>query len=592
MGVSGLLPILKPVIEDAHVRDFAGKKLAIDAFAWLHKAAFTCAYELAMGMPTDKYVHYIMQRVEMMRSLDVTPLLVFDGMSMPAKKVTNDQRSQMRSQHIARGQALAHEGNRTAATDAFQKGISIRSDMIRRTQRALREAGVEFIVAPYEADVQMAYMNREGLVDGVVTEDSDLVVYGAKRILFKMDKHGAAQLYCESSRGSIDSPSMRGFTNEDFVYMCILAGCDMLPSMPGMGIKKAAHLLSTYKKIDRVFNRIRHMDTFDMPEDYTDDFWKAFLTFRHARAYDPRTKRLDYLNQLPKHWDVDGEDGEEAIGPEISDELARGIATGEINPRTRKPYDADVQKPSRTARLVPRAPVVERPNRSMDSYVRKQEPKQQNQPAPLAQGQAKQGVKRRAQPLHPKGGSSARRARSSAPVTPAASPEAADLRPQTANPFVETQVPAPVPAAKQAAAEAKSRFFAARPAPAAPAAAPAPALAPASASSSPKPPLFVPESPLQSEMPPPQAEPRAREAEQTNLFSVRARLPALRTFSALLSCVRDRLQNYRHNDPQAPVSATSATSATAKHRPTERGRKSGQGAATASKPSSSCPVRN
>ena len=100
MGVSGLLPILKPVIEDAHVRDFAGKKLAIDAFAWLHKAAFTCAYELAMGMPTDKYVHYIMQRVEMMRSLDVTPLLVFDGMSMPAKKVTNDQRSQMRASSL------------------------------------------------------------------------------------------------------------------------------------------------------------------------------------------------------------------------------------------------------------------------------------------------------------------------------------------------------------------------------------------------------------------------------------------------------------------------------------------------------------
>ena len=76
---------------------------------------------------------------------------------------------------------------------------------------------------------------------------------------------------------------------------------------------------------------------------------------------------------------------------------------------------------------------------------------------------------------------------------------------------------------------------------------------------------------------------------QTNLFSVRARLPALRAFSALLSCVRDRLQNYRHNDPQAPVSVTSAT---AKQRPTEGGRKSGQGAAAASKPSSSCPVRN
>ena len=54
MGIQGLLPILRPVIEDAHVREFKGKTLGIDTFAWLHKAAFTCAYELGMNIKTDK----------------------------------------------------------------------------------------------------------------------------------------------------------------------------------------------------------------------------------------------------------------------------------------------------------------------------------------------------------------------------------------------------------------------------------------------------------------------------------------------------------------------------------------------------------
>jgi exonuclease 1 len=54
MGIQGLLPILRPVIEDVHVREFKGKTLGIDTFAWLHKAAFTCAYELGMNIKTDK----------------------------------------------------------------------------------------------------------------------------------------------------------------------------------------------------------------------------------------------------------------------------------------------------------------------------------------------------------------------------------------------------------------------------------------------------------------------------------------------------------------------------------------------------------
>ena len=44
--------------------------------------------------------------------------------------------------------------------------------------QALKHRSVEYIVAPYEADAQMAYLARNGLVDAVLTEDSDLLCYG------------------------------------------------------------------------------------------------------------------------------------------------------------------------------------------------------------------------------------------------------------------------------------------------------------------------------------------------------------------------------------------------------------------------------
>lgn len=45
----------------------------------------------------------------------------------------------------------------------------------------LKVQGVAFLVAPYEADAQMAYLARSGTVQLVVTEDSDLLAYGCPR---------------------------------------------------------------------------------------------------------------------------------------------------------------------------------------------------------------------------------------------------------------------------------------------------------------------------------------------------------------------------------------------------------------------------
>ena len=47
---------------------------------------------------------------------------------------------------------------------------------------------VEYYVAPYEADAQLAYVYLNGRAQVVITEDSDLLIFGVKRVLFKMDK--------------------------------------------------------------------------------------------------------------------------------------------------------------------------------------------------------------------------------------------------------------------------------------------------------------------------------------------------------------------------------------------------------------------
>lgn len=41
---------------------------------------------------------------------------------------------------------------------------------------------ISYVVAPYEADAQLIFLERSGLVQGIITEDSDLLVFGGKTV--------------------------------------------------------------------------------------------------------------------------------------------------------------------------------------------------------------------------------------------------------------------------------------------------------------------------------------------------------------------------------------------------------------------------
>jgi exonuclease-1 len=48
--------------------------------------------------------------------------------------------------------------------------------------RECRRRNVDCIVAPYEADAQLAYLNLKNIAQIVITEDSDLVLFGCTKV--------------------------------------------------------------------------------------------------------------------------------------------------------------------------------------------------------------------------------------------------------------------------------------------------------------------------------------------------------------------------------------------------------------------------
>ncbi|CAN1283371.1 Exonuclease 1 [Linum perenne] len=301
MGIQGLLPLLKSTMLPIHIKDLQGCSVAIDTYSWLHKGALSCSTQLCKGLPTSSHIEYCMHRVNLLRHYGVKPVLVFDGGFLPMKLEQENKRARSRKENLAR--AIEHEsnGNSTAAYECYQKAVDISPSIAHDLIQVLKQENVSYVVAPYEADAQMTFMAVNKHVDAVITEDSDLIAFGCPRIIFKMDKYGQGVEFQYSRLHKNKELCFAGFTNQMVLEMCILSGCDYLQSLPGMGLKRAHALISKFKSYEK----------------------KALLTFKHQRVYDPTAEDIVHLSDIPES---------------LAEDVAKGIATGDVDPFTQMPF--------------------------------------------------------------------------------------------------------------------------------------------------------------------------------------------------------------------------------------------------------------
>ena len=90
-----------------------------------------------------------------------------------------------------KAEELKRMGNSAAAQRKFCEAIDITPDMAKCFIQVLQQQKIEFYVAPYEADAQLCYLYLTGRVQVVITEDSDLLPFGARKCFFKMDRYGS-----------------------------------------------------------------------------------------------------------------------------------------------------------------------------------------------------------------------------------------------------------------------------------------------------------------------------------------------------------------------------------------------------------------
>ncbi|XP_023001042.1 exonuclease 1 [Cucurbita maxima] len=348
MGIKDLLRFMKPYIEPIHIKKYAGKRVGIDAYSWLHKGAYSCSMEICLNSDSDKkwrYLDYCMHRINLLRHYKIVPVVVFDGGNVPCKKATEQERHRRREANRELAMEKLKEGNVGAASELFQRAVNITPFIANQLIKLLREHNIEFVVAPYEADAQLAYLSSLGTQNGgiaaVITEDSDLIAYGCKATIFKMDRYGnGEEMILDKIFDSAGcTPSFRYFDKELLTGMCVLAGCDFLPSVPGIGIAKAYALVSKYRNLERVLSVLKLEKPKQMPEDYFKLFREAMAVFQHAQIYDAETRKLKHMKPLPLELLQFLDEEIDFLGPDMPPSIAASIAEGGLNPITMEAFD-------------------------------------------------------------------------------------------------------------------------------------------------------------------------------------------------------------------------------------------------------------
>ena len=345
MGINGLLKALDSIAIDRHLSYYRGKRMAVDGYCWLHKAVYLITSDILTNPGSKRYLVYLRKRLDHLLKYNITPIIVFDGDKLPMKKIEEEEREKHRNEVTIQSRTLLNQGLVREAQAKMIEGLDINPQMAYEFIKVLRSLKIEHYVAPYEADVQLAYLSKMGLVDCVITEDSDLIALGCRRVLFKLDPETdiGKEITYESKR-KCKAYSFSTFSDDKFLTFCILAGCDYF-KLKGVGIKIAYNAIKNVSSYTQCLALLHNKNSSQLPtQEIVTKFEKAFLTFKYQVVYCPIRKEMIY-------WNTPDETKYKFLSKYKSDlsflgiirnsQLTEDIVYGRIDPITHKAFNGE-----------------------------------------------------------------------------------------------------------------------------------------------------------------------------------------------------------------------------------------------------------
>lgn len=299
MGITGLLPLLKDQMTYVELSDLKGMKMGVDGYSWLYKAITSYGPDVYMR-PNDpsvieRYVGLCIRKCKALISHGIQLYFVFDGEEHPMKKETNQRRRKRKMDTQEKIEMYMKKGRTKEAKALMSRCLKVDDFMVNNLIEALKDMKIPYMIAPYEADPQLVYLEREGYIDCIITEDSDLIVYGAKKILFKLNETQGGELYNREKILSRCSGSVSCLITriKEIVSLC---GCDYTDGISKVGLITAHKLIMTYGSVDGSIEYLAKKQG-DEIMSHIDVSTKVIYTFDMHVVKNPKTQERMYLTK-------------------------------------------------------------------------------------------------------------------------------------------------------------------------------------------------------------------------------------------------------------------------------------------------------
>jgi len=257
MGIRGLTSLISKrapgAIQKVPDDDLVGKKFAIDSSILMYK------FSHASKSHENAHTIGFLNRITSLLHGGILPVFVFDGVPPDEKLSTLKKRKEDKRKLYVKVEALeALLPTLTLESEIDECTRSIahyRNQIVKVTEEQkadvaelLRVLGIPVVYSPGEAEQTCAFMQRSGIVDYCVTDDSDAFPFGALKVI-KLTK-------LKLKKGGVDVFSLdavlegTGLSYASFVDMCILSGCDFCDTVPRIGPVSAFKLIAKHKSIE------------------------------------------------------------------------------------------------------------------------------------------------------------------------------------------------------------------------------------------------------------------------------------------------------------------------------------------------------
>lgn len=283
MGIKGLNNFLRKkcveVFNNIELKDLAYKKLAIDI------SLYMCKYKVVCG---DRWLSAFLNLVKCLRKNNIHCVFIYDTTAPPEKEGEREERRKHKEKLESSVFNLKNDleefyrtgevspllvetsNNKGFSTTrrllsnkvpkfqpriieeeiAKKEGqvINITKKDIIDTKKLFDILKVPYYNAPMEAETMCSELCINGVVDAVLSEDTDVLAYGTPVFVSKIDTRKETAT-CVIHKQILEELEM---TKRQFTELCIMSGTDYNKNIPKVGPMNSYKLLQKHGSIDEI----------------------------------------------------------------------------------------------------------------------------------------------------------------------------------------------------------------------------------------------------------------------------------------------------------------------------------------------------